>query len=79
MKQRAHELIAIASFSLFKRRGLIMKKTKGIKKLTLRQDVIRTLTSAELKTVIAGVADGTCNSGTSSNRTQEEAGSPTTC
>ena len=55
-----------------------MKKIKGIKKLKLRQEVIRTLTSAELKAVIAGVADGTCNSGTSSNRTNE-AGSPTTC
>jgi hypothetical protein len=49
--------------------GLTMKKTKDIKKLTLRQEVIRTLTSAALKTVIG--AEGTCNSGTSSVRTQE--------
>lgn len=55
-----------------------MKKTKDIKKLTLRQEVIRTLTSAELKTVIAGVANGACNSGTSSTHSKE-GGSPTTC
>jgi hypothetical protein len=46
-----------------------MKKTKNIKKLTLRQEVIRTLSFAELKTVIGGEA--TCNSGTSSVRSQD--------
>ena len=45
-----------------------MKKTKDIKKLTLRQEVIRTLTSAELKTAIGAAAP--CNSGTS-DRTKE--------
>lgn len=52
-----------------------MKKTKDIKKLTLRQEVIRTLTSAELKAVIG--AAGTCNSDTSSVRTREKG--VTTC
>lgn len=52
------------------------KKTKDIKKLTLRQEVIRALTSADLKIVIG--AAGTCNSDTSSSRTNE-AGNPTTC
>jgi hypothetical protein len=55
-----------------------VKKTKDIKKLTLRQEVIRTLTSAELKSVIGG-ADDTCDSETSSNRSKKTGGSPTTC
>jgi hypothetical protein len=46
-----------------------VKKINDNKKLTLRQEVIRTLTSAELKTVIG--AAGTCNSNTSSVRTRE--------
>ena len=54
-----------------------MKKTKDIKKLTLRQDVIRTLTSVELKTVIAGVEGGTSNAGTNPTHSKE-GGSPTT-
>ena len=48
------------------------KKTKDTKKLTLGQEVIRTLTSDELKIMIG--AAGTCSSGHS-----KEGGSPTTC
>jgi len=55
-----------------------VKKTREIQKLTLRQEVIRTLTSAELKTVIAGMMEGTCNSGTSSTYSKK-GGNPTTC
>lgn len=35
-----------------------MKKIKSIKKLKLRQEVIRDLTAAELKIVIGGMAEG---------------------
>lgn len=34
-----------------------MKKIKSIKKLKLRQEVIRNLTTAELKIVIGGMVD----------------------
>lgn len=48
------------------------KKIKDIKKLTLRQEVIRALTSAELKIVIGAAVE------TSSNHSKD-GGSPTTC
>lgn len=47
------------------------KKIKDIKKLALRQEVIRTLTSAELKIVIGAAETNTTHS--------KEGGSPTTC
>jgi hypothetical protein len=55
-----------------------VKKTKDIRKLTLRQEMIRILTSAELKTVIGGAENGTCNSNTSSTHSKE-GGNATTC
>jgi len=51
------------------------KKTRDIKKLTLRQEVIRTLTSAELKIVIGAAVTG--NSDTTHSKGDD--GSPTTC
>lgn len=53
-----------------------MKKIKSIKKLTLRQEVIRTLTSAELKAVIGGVEEG---GGGNSHSKTAVADQPTTC
>lgn len=53
-----------------------MKRTKDTKKLTLRREVIRTLTSTELKAVIGGAGAGTCNSNTSSGHSRED-GTPT--
>lgn len=55
-----------------------MKKTKVIKKLALLQEVIRTLTSAELKTAIGGLENGGCGANTSSIHSKGER-SPTTC
>lgn len=54
-----------------------MKKIKSIKKLTLRQEVIRTLTSAELKTVIGGMEAG--GGGNTHSKAAVADGPPTTC